>query len=91
MLERLLDQTYMVRLNSFQTAMQGIYRVKKQLLYHVKSVLRRGTMKGVQQCNSCSVHVLCQSLARLLGSVVGFMENMIVDKAATVETFIDIV
>lgn len=70
----------MVRLNSFQTAMQGIYRAKKQLLYHVKSVLRRGTMKGVQQCYSCSGHVLRQSLARLVGSVVGFMENTIEEK-----------
>lgn len=73
MFERVLDQTYKVRLNVFQTAMQRIYRAKKQLLYHVKSLLRRGTMKGVQQYYICCAHVLCQSLAGILGSVVGLM------------------
>ena len=44
MLKRLLDETYMVRLNSIHTVVQavrtawGCYRVKRQRLYHVKSV-----------------------------------------------------
>lgn len=92
-LARLLEQTYTVRLNSSQTAMQGIYRAEEQLLYHVKSVLSRGTMK---RSAATAAPLICSNRVRLdCGKCESDTENiyifiyiyMFVDKAGRSCTF----
>lgn len=83
MLIRLLDETYMVRLNSFHTVVQavrtawGCYRAKRQLLYHVKSVqsrVRVGEYSGATAVWSCA-----SEFGETSGYYSSFIKHMPVD------------
>lgn len=81
MLERLLDQTYTVRLNSFQTAMQGIRIAGTFTERRGSYCTMSNRCLGEPQWKECSsaTAALIMCFVRFLQGfciVVGFMENI---------------